>query len=161
MRHGLDTICRRCHRTSVGEWSRANRDRRRKNDAKRRAAKRARIDPRADHAVIRSVYEDAHYASLFTGEPYAVDHRIPLCRGGMHSPHNLRHIPASLNAIKGGRLDHEVEHPAFRSWLMQSLTGPVFEEVVFVVVKRSQQLARQVRAGRLKPSPQRLQRRQP
>jgi 5-methylcytosine-specific restriction endonuclease McrA len=133
--HGLERICRRCHRSSVSRWTMANRDQRRANDAHRRARKRTAVDPQADHAAIRAVYEDAYYASQFVGEPYAVDHVVPLCRGGMHTPHNLRHIPAALNAIKGGRLDAEVDDPTFRSWLLQSVTGPTFEQIVYVSLR--------------------------
>jgi hypothetical protein len=133
--HGLERICRPCHRASVSRWTMANRNQRRVNDAHRRARKRAAVDPQADHAAIRAVYEDAYYASQFAGEPFAVDHVVPLCRGGMHTPLNLRHIPAALNAIKGGRLDAEVDDPSFRSWLLQSLAGPAFEQVVYITFR--------------------------
>ena len=133
MPHGLDTICRRCHRASVSEWMKANRDKRRTNDARRRAHKRAASDPHANHAAIKAIYECAYFASLFIDEPFAVDHRVPLCRGGKHAPRNLRHIPARLNSIKGGRLDHEVDDPEFKAWLAQARLGPAFEQIACLV----------------------------
>lgn len=127
--HGLEQVCRPCHRGYTQRWHVANREVHRARNARRRALKRAALDPRADLGAIKSVYEDAYYASKFTGEPFAVDHIRPLCRGGKHSHRNLRHIPARLNNVKGGKLDHEVRDPAFREWLVRSRDG-VFEEAM-------------------------------
>lgn len=146
----LDTICRPCHRESVRRWAIDNPEKGRASDrryrlahpeknaaksARYRAAKHAAADPTADLAAIRSVYEDAYYAGEFMAVPFAVDHVVPLCRGGLHRPSNLRHIPAALNAIKGGKLDHEVTNDGFIEWLKQLTSGGTFEQVVWVVFK--------------------------
>jgi hypothetical protein len=101
--------------------------------ARRRARKLAAVDPNANHEAIKTIYTDAYYASQFTGEPWAVDHRVPLCRSGKHTPRNLRAIPARLNAIKGRKLDREVRDPEFKAWLAQARLGPAFEQTAYLV----------------------------
>ena len=47
------------------------------------------------------------HMSRMTGELYHVDHVVPLARGGIHHPLNLRVIPAKANIGKGARLTRE------------------------------------------------------
>jgi 5-methylcytosine-specific restriction endonuclease McrA len=101
--------------------------------AKRRALKRCALDPTANLAAIQSIHKDALLAAQFTGIEFAVDHIVPLARGGRHHANNLRHLPARLNSIKGAKLDSEVVDPAFNAWLHPT---PVFEQTAYVVALR-------------------------
>lgn len=62
----------------------------------------------ADQHRIRCFYYVAEALASMWGEPFEVDHVIPL-RGknvcGLHAPSNLRVIPARENRSKGNRLD--------------------------------------------------------
>ena len=91
---------------------------------RRKDRERAAVDPTADPMAIASVYEDARLAEQFTGKSFAVDHIIPLSRGGKHHESNLRHLSARLNSIKGAKLDNEVTDAEFRQWVSG---GNVFE----------------------------------
>lgn len=57
-----------------------------------------------DRAAIRSIYLEARQRSSETGIPHDVDHVVPLSRGGMHHPSNLRILPASMNRRLGSQL---------------------------------------------------------
>lgn len=60
----------------------------------------------AHRKEIKEIYEAAGYVSLITGEPYQVDHIVPLLGKivcGLHVPWNLQVLTASENASKGNR----------------------------------------------------------
>lgn len=77
------------------------------NNARRAVEKRA-TPPWADYKQIAEFYELAARLTQETGEPYHVDHVIPL-RGktvsGLHVQHNLRVIKAVDNLKKGARVE--------------------------------------------------------
>lgn len=77
-----------------------------------RSRLRKAMPPWADRGLIRDIYELARIATRETGEPWHVDHDIPL-RGrsvsGLHVPSNLRVVPAEVNLRKQNHysLEHE------------------------------------------------------
>lgn len=80
-------------------------------DAKRRAAK-LKATPtwltEQHFAEIEAVYAHARDCRLVTGEPYHVDHIVPLqgrnvC--GLHVPWNLQVLPAEVNVRKNNRYE--------------------------------------------------------
>jgi uncharacterized Zn finger protein (UPF0148 family) len=71
--------------------------------AKRRAAKLQATPLWADGTVIKFLYATSRYLSLVSGEEWRVDHVVPLKGAhvcGLHTPHNLRVVPASINRRK-------------------------------------------------------------
>ena len=70
--------------------------------AKRRAQKYKATcgDPKAIAKIIARAQELRQWFDV------VVDHKIPLCKGGTHSPDNLQIIYARENAEKGSRLDY-------------------------------------------------------
>ena len=79
-------------------------------DAKRVSDRRARklraMPAWADQAAITAIYERARELSQTTGEPYEVDHMVPLNHPrvcGLHYEHNLQAIPARRNRRKGNK----------------------------------------------------------
>lgn len=69
------------------------------------AVRRSKIKPnKKDLKLIKEIYACCSRISKCTGIPHHVDHIIPLCLGGQHSPNNLQVLPASINIKKGGRL---------------------------------------------------------
>jgi hypothetical protein len=75
----------------------------RANEALRRARKMAAITSGLKKAITK-IY--ARAAELRQWFDVVVDHKIPLARGGSHSPDNLQIIYAKENARKGTRLDY-------------------------------------------------------
>ncbi|QJB21980.1 glycolate dehydrogenase [Xanthomonas phage FoX5] len=91
----------------VAAWRAANPDKKRALHTKRRAVKLAAIP--ADWSEFDAfVIEEAHAAckrrAELHGEPFHVDHMVPLTRGGLHCATNIQVIPARLNLRKGNRL---------------------------------------------------------
>ena len=43
----------------------------------------------------------------FSGEPYEVDHIIPLSKGGLHHPMNFQNLPAVINRSKNDSIRDE------------------------------------------------------
>lgn len=77
------------------------------NTAKRRAAKLRATPSWADMAAIKGMYAAARMVSEMMGEPYEVDHVVPLqgravC--GLHDVRNLRIAPRSENRRKAAKL---------------------------------------------------------
>lgn len=106
------------------------------NPAKRaahEAARRARKAGAPVAPICALAYSDLRnhckVFELLTGESFAIDHIIPLARGGAHSAENLRPLPSRLNAVKNSKLDHEVTSEEFQSHL--AATGSSFEQVTW------------------------------
>ena len=88
------------------EWIYANYDKHLARVKSRDAALKGHKPAWADESVMRSLYRLAQIYSRALGEPYQVDHIVPLksklvC--GFHVQHNLQILPASANARKGNR----------------------------------------------------------
>ncbi|QJB21821.1 glycolate dehydrogenase [Xanthomonas phage FoX2] len=92
---------------NVAAWRAANPEKRRAHHAKRRALKISAV-PAEWSEFDAFVIEEAHAAckrrSELHGEPFHVDHMVPLTRGGLHCATNIQVIPARLNLRKGSRL---------------------------------------------------------
>lgn len=108
---------------AIARWARANPERRREIAAKsrqrpeakarhtaavsRRKATQLQATPRwANGSIIREIYEFAAFMTIESGEPWEVDHEVPLISKivcGLHWEGNLRAIPASQNRSKGNR----------------------------------------------------------
>ena len=100
------------HRKAVDKvWRVSNRARCAANVAKYRASKKHRTPPwltEEDLSVIRAYYRVAAKLTEVTGEPYHVDHIIPLqgeLVSGLHVPSNLQVIRGIDNLAKGNRID--------------------------------------------------------
>jgi len=70
-----------------------------------------------DLEKIKALYGFAKWMTERFGQPYHVDHIVPL-RGktcsGLHVPSNLRVVPAQLNLSKGAKIDYELTPHAFK-----------------------------------------------
>ncbi len=126
--YGRQNKCKECHNTlhckpyrdnnkqqcytAVRKWTINNRDKRRAIDATRRATKiNATPDwlTKEDKENIKSFYTEAKRLTELTGIIYEVDHIIPLSRGGLHEPYNLRVITLKQNRQKGNKLDNKLK----------------------------------------------------
>jgi hypothetical protein len=88
------------------EYRQNNRDKARAKNARRRATKRNATPPWADKAVIEAIYAEALWLQDFTGEPYHVDHIVPLKSDfvcGLHVLANLQTLPGAENIAKSNR----------------------------------------------------------
>jgi hypothetical protein len=98
----------------IKEWIERNRDLDRAKHAKRRSAKLSATPGwiSKDHlSEIQSFYSMARDCEVVTGEPYHVDHIIPLqgkniC--GLHVPWNLQVLPSDINQNKSNKHDSAV-----------------------------------------------------
>lgn len=84
-------------------WGRNNPEKRRASNAKRRALQLG--STVGDISSISKIYERAHVLRRWFD--VVVDHIIPLCRGGRHSPDNLQIIYRAENGIKGSSLTYK------------------------------------------------------
>lgn len=57
-----------------------------------------------DRLVLAEAKEACKRREAMTGYAWAIDHMIPLRRGGKHAWHNVQVIPARLNSAKADRL---------------------------------------------------------
>ncbi|WNL50886.1 endonuclease VII [Xanthomonas phage Murka] len=94
-------------RVGAAAWKAENPEKVAANVAARRAMKLAAIP--ADWSDFDAfVMEEAAAAckrrESLHGEPFHVDHMVPLSRGGLHAWHNIQVIPARLNMKKGNRM---------------------------------------------------------
>ncbi|QJB22030.1 endonuclease VII [Xanthomonas phage FoX5] len=94
-------------RATAAAWRAENPEKVAANVAARRAMKLAAIP--ADWSDFDAfVMEEAAAAckrrESLHGEPFHVDHMVPLSRGGLHAWHNIQVIPARLNMKKGNRM---------------------------------------------------------
>jgi hypothetical protein len=77
--------------------------------AKRRAfINRVKVDCEFNDFIIQEMYSLSRYRSEITGIKWVVDHIVPLnsklvC--GLHTYHNLRVIPHSINASKSNKFE--------------------------------------------------------
>jgi hypothetical protein len=88
------------------EYDQNNPDKRRSLKARRRATQRNATPPWADQTAINAIYAEALWLQEFTGEPYHVDHIVPLNSDfvcGLHVPANLQAIPGAENLAKNNR----------------------------------------------------------
>lgn len=89
-------------------WRKAHPERNAFDCAKRIAEKLKRTPAWADLKKIEQVYEEAKMMSVMMGEPWHVDHVIPL-RGkrvsGLHVHNNLQLLPGVENVKKSNRFD--------------------------------------------------------
>jgi len=120
---GHSSHCKECHYAYVKKWREDNRQKTldygkvarslTKNKAKRCALQRKReaaklkrtpnwLTPE-DELYMQCLYSLAAMRSKYSGEPWDVDHILPLqgeLVSGLHVPSNLRVIPSSENARK-------------------------------------------------------------
>jgi len=76
----------------------------------RRARRSSAIPPWANLEAIQAFYRLARKLTRETGEPWTVDHEIPLKHplvSGLHVENNLRVVPYAVNAKKGNRFTPE------------------------------------------------------
>ena len=72
------------------------------SNAKRRAIKKSSVHKEHDNEKEKFLF------SISTSHGLAVDHIVPLSRGGFHWHENLRLLPHLLNTQKGNKLDEEL-----------------------------------------------------
>lgn len=85
------------------KYRKANRDKVNSACAKRRARKRAALSPDACPVTIAKIYDlcaALNQRSVRRGG-WAVDHTIPLSKGGLHHEDNLQVVPGAWNLEKG------------------------------------------------------------
>lgn len=94
-------------REKTREWKRNNRARHIEQKNRRRAAVRNAIPPTFDdfdQFVMEEAGEACIRRAAIHGEPFHVDHLVPLSRGGLHCATNVQAIPARLNLWKRDRM---------------------------------------------------------
>ena len=144
-RDGIASECKACSRVRALAWKFTNPVARKRTQAAWRALtlerhsaseskRRARklggsVSPIAS-STLDWLREQCETFAALTGSPWAIDHVIPLARGGPHCESNLRPLPARLNSMKGSRLDDEVASKEFQSHINE--TGDTFQQITFV-----------------------------
>lgn len=95
-------------RSSRAKWAAENQHVLAANVAKYKAAKLHRTPSWADFSEIEKVYAEARRLSESTGEPWQVDHVVPLqgkTVSGLHVHYNLQVLRAKDNASKHARFE--------------------------------------------------------
>lgn len=91
---------------AAARWRKANPDKRAAYGAKRHALKKGLAVPLTaeEKQITAQLYATARLLTKITGEPYHVDHIIPLAKGGLHHPNNLQVLRGVDNLKKGVRV---------------------------------------------------------
>lgn len=93
-------------RARYRKWAKTNPDKRAASVAARNAAKLKRTPGWADLEKIKQVYAHARVMTEMLGEPWHVDHVLPLQGrfvSGLHVHNNLQILPGEENVRKGNR----------------------------------------------------------
>lgn len=99
----------------VRQWKRNDRERNKIRIANDNARRRALIrDKNIENTKEVYALRD-FYIAMSLGEPFHVDHIVPLSKGGTHSLSNLQVIPA-IDNLRKGNYYHENEQKARESW---------------------------------------------
>jgi 5-methylcytosine-specific restriction endonuclease McrA len=114
---------------ATAAWLKAHPEKSSEYSAQRRARKLSAPSSPIPHETWADLRNDCRIFELLTGYAWAIDHIVPLARGGSHSAENLRALPARLNSVKNARLDHEVTSEEFQSHI--NATGSSFEQVTW------------------------------
>lgn len=91
----------------VQEWARANPEKLRAKDARRRAIKLHACPSWADLEAVKAIYAEARRLTRTTGILHHVDHIYPLVSPymcGLHVPENLQILIGIENLSKGNRI---------------------------------------------------------
>lgn len=99
-----DGDCINCKRINHQDYKKRTRPKQNAHNAKRRARKLDQTPLDADFEKIEKIYEEAKRLEKEKGEPFHVDHKVPLSKGGQHHESNLRPIPAKENLRKGAKI---------------------------------------------------------
>lgn len=96
------------------KWQRANKDRMRFHQAKRKAMRANRIHPQANLEAIAELHVQARKMTKDTGIKWHVDHIIPVTSGGWEHELNMQLLPNTVNSSK--RDDAFWFNPAYKNW---------------------------------------------
>lgn len=94
-------------------WNDSNRDKKTALEARRRAAKLKATPPWLTDSMLKEInsfYWLAKDLKLINGEPYHVDHIVPLLGKnicGLHVPWNLQVLPADINIKKSNKTEQD------------------------------------------------------
>lgn len=98
------------HKQYDREWSKKNKDKKNASKAKRRSKMVSIELSNEQKNEIQQIYKDAAMKSKGLHK-YHVDHVIPLSKGGLHVPNNLRIILAKDNLEKGNKIPYNMQLP--------------------------------------------------
>lgn len=109
------------NRDKMGQWRKAhyaeNKDKYLEQNARRRAREKGQTPTDVNRNLIKTFYAQSSRLSEAWSAPhidpkfrvtFAVDHIIPLAKGGMHEPSNLQVIPSVVNIRKKDKLNYKM-----------------------------------------------------